>query len=216
MQSPFCQTPPCPSRREARRQSRRDAILKVAARSFLEHGYAATTMSGIAAELGGSKGTLWSYFPAKGLLFAAMLDRVTETFQQHLSLILNPEDDLAAALRGFARELIQKVTSPEAVALYRLVMGEANRFPEIGRIFHERALGRTRGLLAAYLGDMMTRGQLRTDDPHVAAQQLAGLCQSGCHQLLILGIIECADPARIETDVANSVGMFMRAYTPNA
>jgi hypothetical protein len=53
----------CPSRREARRLSRREAILEVAERSFLEQGYAATTMSAIAAELGGSKGTLWSYLP---------------------------------------------------------------------------------------------------------------------------------------------------------
>ncbi len=59
---------PCPaakpaSRREARRHSRRETILDVAAQWFLEHGYDGTTMSAIATALGGSKGTLWNYFP---------------------------------------------------------------------------------------------------------------------------------------------------------
>ena len=40
--------PPALSRRDARRRDRRDAILEVAQQSFLEHGYAATTMSAIA------------------------------------------------------------------------------------------------------------------------------------------------------------------------
>ena len=47
---------PC-SRREARRLTRREAILDVAQASFMEYGYAGTTMSAIAAMLGGSKGT---------------------------------------------------------------------------------------------------------------------------------------------------------------
>ena len=53
------------SRRELSRRSRREAILEVAARSFFAHGYAATSMSSIAGELGGSKGTLWTYFPPR-------------------------------------------------------------------------------------------------------------------------------------------------------
>ncbi len=206
--------PPCehPSRREVRRQSRREAILEVAERSFLEQGYAATTMSAIATELGGSKGTLWSYFPAKDLLFAAVLDRVTEAFQQQLTLLLNPDDDPEATLRRFARGILQKVTSPEALALHRLVMAEVNRFPETGRIFYERAAGRTRAQVAAYLAEVTARGLLRADDPQLAAQQLIALCLSGCHQMLMIRLIEHPDPDLIESDAAGAVATFMRAY----
>lgn len=200
------------SRRETRRQSRREAILDVAERSFMEHGYAATTMSAIAAALGGSKGTLWSYFPAKELLFAAVLDRATEAFQQQLTLILNPQDALEATLHRFARGFLQRVTSPEALALYRLAMGEANRFPETGRIFHDRALGRTLGVLAAYLAEIKARGLLRADDTRVAAQHLMALCLSGCHQMLLLRVIDDADASRIEGDAVSAVAAFMRAY----
>gem|GEM_PF-6945919 len=44
---------------------RRAAIVQLALRSFLAHGYEATTMSAIAKDMGGSKGTLWSYFSSE-------------------------------------------------------------------------------------------------------------------------------------------------------
>jgi AcrR family transcriptional regulator len=203
---------PCPSRREASRQSRREAILVVAERSFLEQGYAATSMSAIAAELGGSKGTLWSYFPAKDVLFAAVLDRATEAFQQQLTLILNPQDALDTTLCRFAQGVLKRVTSPESLALYRLVMAEANRFPETGRIFHERAMGRTLATLTAYLAQAKAQGLLQIDDARLAAQQLLGLCLSGCHQRLLLRVIDSVDPAMIEAEARAAVATFLRAY----
>jgi AcrR family transcriptional regulator len=206
---PLCEHP---SRREARRQTRREAILDVAERSFMEHGYAATTMSGIAAALGGSKGTLWSYFPAKDVLFAAVLDRATEAFQQQLTLLLNPQDDLETTLRRFARGFLQRLISPDALALYRLVMAEANRFPETGRIFHERATARTQSALAAYMNQQMARGLLRGDDPELPAQHLVALCMSGCHRLLLIRVIDSAKPEQIEADAVGAVATFLRAY----
>lgn len=203
-----------PTRREARRQSRRDAILEVAQRSFLERGYAATTMSGIAAELGGSKGTLWSYFPGKDLLFAAVLDRATEAFQRQLTLLLNPRDEPETTLRRFARGFLRRVTSPPSLALYRLVMAEATRFPETGRIYHERAIGRLHAQIAAYLAAVAARGALNVEDPLLAARQLISLCLAGCHQMLTMGLIESPNPALIEADVQASVDMFIRAYRP--
>lgn len=201
-----------PSRRETRRQTRRETILEVAERSFLEQGYAATTMSAIAAELGGSKGTLWSYFPAKDVLFAAVIDRATEAFQQQVTLILNPQDELEYTLHRFARGFLKRVTSPEALALYRLIMGEASRFPEVGRIFHDRAIGRTLRALAAYLDEIVARGLLCATDTELAAQQLLTLCLSGSHQMLLMRLIDCAEPERIEADALDAVATFMRAY----
>ena len=60
-----------PGKREARKEERREAILAIAKRVFLDQGYSGASMSAISAELGGSKGTLWSYFPSKEELFAA-------------------------------------------------------------------------------------------------------------------------------------------------
>jgi AcrR family transcriptional regulator len=203
---------PCRSRREARREARRDTILDVAAQSFLEHGYAATTMSAIAATLGGSKGTLWSYFPSKEVLFTAVLDRVTEAFRAQLALILNPQDGLEPALRRFCLEFVRKVTSPEAIALHRLVVGEAHRFPEIGRIFYERAPRQTQKLLAGFLEQAMAEGRLRRDDPLIAARQLTSLSMYGCHQQLLMAVIDSVSVEAIEADVERAMQTFLRAY----
>lgn len=206
---------PHPSRREANREARRDAILDVAAQWFLEHGYAGTTMSAIAAALGGSKGTLWNYFPAKEQLFAAVIERVAESFRAQLLEILNPDDnDVEATLRRYVSKFLTKVTSPEGVALHRLVVGEANRFPEIGQIFFEYAPRLTQAMLADYLAAAMEHGQLRKDDPLCAAQNLSGLCMAGCHQRLMMGVIDKADAAMIEADVERVVPVFMRSYNP--
>lgn len=208
-------SPSAPGRREARRRDRREAILVVAARYFLDNGYAATTMSGIAAALGGSKGTLWSHFPSKEELFAAVLDHATTAYRARLSEILDPCGDLVPTLHRVALSLLDKVTSPDAIALHRLVMSEGGRFPEMSRIFFQMAPRHTRALLADFLSGAMARGQLRVADPMKAARVLMTLTMSGCHQLLLLGQIATPSPEQIEEDAAFSVDIFVRAYAPD-
>jgi AcrR family transcriptional regulator len=201
-----------PGRREARRQSRRNAIVEVASRSFLESGYAGATMSDIAAQLGGSKATLWSYFPSKEVLFVAVVDQLTEAFRADLSMILASGGEVESALRRFCAEFLRKVTSGDGIALYRLVIRDACRFPEIGRIFHDRGPRLTQQQLADYLADAMRRGRLRAGDPLAAARQLIGLCLSGSHRRLLLGVIDTVAPEEIERDVSEAMDVFLRAY----
>ena len=203
-----------PTRREARRETRRDTILEVAGRSFLEHGYAGTTMSGIAAKLGGSKGTLWNYYPSKEVLFGAVLDRATAAFREQLTLTLSPDDSIEAALTKFCSKFLGKLTMPESLALHRLVVGEAARFPEMGRIFYERAPWKTQELLACYLEKAAEKGQIRCEDPFAAAQYLTSLCTARAQQQLLTGVIDTIPPDRIREEVASAVAVFLRAFRP--
>lgn len=206
--------PPATSRREAQRLARRQSILAVAADSFFQNGYAGTTMSDIAATLGGSKGTLWSYFPSKEELFAAVLIDATTAYRAELSRILNPLDDIATSLRHFCVSMLNKVTSPTAVALHRLVVAEGTRFPEIATIFFEHAPRSTRRLLADYLRAAMAKGQLRDADPDRAAHALMTLNLSGCHQQIVWGLIDGVTDEMIEHDAAFALDLFLRAYAP--
>lgn len=206
----------CLSRREVRRRDRRDAIIAVAKRSFLETGYAATTMSSIAAELGGSKGTLWSYFPSKEELFAAVLRDATKVYHASLAQLLDTGGELESTLLRFSHDLLRKVTSPDAIALHRLVAAEASRFPEMGAIFHELAPLYTRNLLARFLEGAMDKGQLRRADAMLAARTLVVLTLSGCHQQMIWGEIDAPEAKQIDADVSFAVDCFLRAYAPDA
>lgn len=201
-------------RREARKLDRREAIVEVAIDHFLQHGYAAATMSEIAAAIGGSKATLWSYFPSKEALFEAVLDRVTTMFRQQMIALLDPGADLEAVLRGFCRRFIEKVTSPRSVALYRLIIAEAGRFPEVGAIFYQRGPDTTLRFLAEFIELGMARGALRPGDPRQAATILIAQSMSGCHQQLLFGRIAQADPDEIDADADAAVDLLLRAYAP--
>jgi hypothetical protein len=92
------------------------------------------------------------------------------------------------------------------------VVGEANRFPEIGRIFYERAPRQTQQLLADYLADAMERGLLRREDPLVAARQLIALCLYGCQQQLLTGVIDTLSADKLETEVDHAMTTFLASY----
>jgi TetR/AcrR family transcriptional repressor of mexJK operon len=198
-------------KREARRQDRRLAILATARRMFLDNGYAATSMSAIAAELGGSKATLWNYFPSKEELFSAVLDDATADYRQQLTDLLRPTPDVEATVLAFTRGFLAKITSLEAVQLHRLVAAEAARSPEVGKIF-ARVPQRTRQLLGDFFATAMAAGQLRAADPNTAAHVLTSLCIGVQQRMLWGGPVpldrELEGEAHIATDV------FLRAYAP--
>jgi AcrR family transcriptional regulator len=200
-----------PGKREARKEERRLAILEVAKRSFLESGYSGTSMSAISAELGGSKGTLWSYFPSKEELFAAVLDHATVAYRQQLSSVLLPSADLYATIVTFCRSFIAKVTMEDGIRLHRLIAAEAGRFPEVGEIFFRRAPQPTQRMLADFFLHEMAAGHMREDDPLAAASVLASLCLGGLHQRVLWGIVE-PTPADVEKEARYAADIFAHAF----
>ncbi|CCW16898.1 Transcriptional regulator, TetR family [Sphingobium indicum BiD32] len=188
----------------------------VAQRYFLEHGFAGTTMSGIAAALGGSKGTLWSHFPSKEALFSAVLDRATRSFQAELTQILNPCGEVTATLLRACNSLIEKLTSPDAIALHRLIVAEGGRFPEMRQIFFDLAPLRVRHMFSTFLQGAMARGQLRAADPFDAARALIALVMSGSHQQMMMGQLAQTSSAQTAADADFAVTTFLRAYAPDS
>lgn len=202
---------PPSGKREVRKQERRETILAISAQSFMDNGYAATSMSAIAAELGGSKGTLWSYFSSKEELFAAVLEDRTAAYREQLETLLDPEQDLRTALTDFCRSFIDKVTQPDSIALHRLISAETPRFPEIGRIFYERAPEMTRKRIATFLEQHMRKGNLRESDPQRAARALLGLCLTGTQQEILWGQ-DIPDATRMAAEADYAVDVFLRAF----
>jgi len=200
-------------RREERRLERRRTILAVAAQSFLENGYDGTTMSGISAMLGGSKGTLWNHFSSKEELFETFLDEATAVFKQELMTILEPSRDLRPALETFTQRFIQKISLPDSIKLYRLVVGESGRSPEVGSIFYARAPGAVESILARFLEDHMKAGRLREDDPIAAGRFILAQCTGGDHQRMLCGG-PALDPDRARGHALKIVEIFMRLYAP--
>jgi len=196
---------------------RRKALVAAARESFFTDGYAGTAMSTIAARVGGSKTTLWAYFPSKQDLFAAVVDDVVETYGTALSIKLSQDEPLESELLRFAQAMMTTILSPPVLTLHRLVAGEAGRFPELGKMFFERGPKRGKAMLADFMAGAMKAQRLRTGDPMVAARQFVAMCQSGCFQRALHGCMDHIEPPMIEADIEAALDSFRRAWeNPNA
>ncbi|MFD1842355.1 TetR/AcrR family transcriptional regulator [Sphingomonas qilianensis] len=191
---------------------RRQAFVDAARDGFFANGYGATTMSSIAAKVGGSKTTLWAYFPSKEDLFAAVIDDIVERYSAALRIELDPNDAVEAVLRRFGSALMTTILSEQIIALHRLVIGEALRFPELGVIFYERGPKRGKARLAKFIEGAMADGRLRHGDAMLATRQFTGLCQAGRFHEVLVGIVGFSDAALGQHDVDAAVDSFMRAW----
>ncbi|MGE4411578.1 MAG: TetR/AcrR family transcriptional regulator [Sphingobium sp.] len=186
-------------RREARRLERRAAIMAVAQKHFSEQGYGGTSMSAIAAELGGSKSTLWTYFSSKEELFAAALDGWIQQFGFVREMEVN--GDLRQTLRRYCIDFLKVMLSLPARTLFRLIIAETPRFPEVGRIFYEHGPLWRHKALAAYLEEQVLAGNLREMDSLHASAQLHHLCM----QRLFMHVMWGLDPDISEENIAREI-----------
>ena len=174
-----------------KRDARREAIIATARDAFLRNGFAGTSMSHIAATLGGSKTTLWSYFPNKADLFIAVADDLVQEYIVWINGTLEEAQCLQTSLQHYGTQLIAALSSPQIDTLIRIVSGEAKRMPQLGELFH----------------------QIRGDcDTLVAAQHFMGLCKAGAYQRFMLGGSTAPDSAAIAADVRAATDIFLRAY----
>lgn len=201
---------PILGRREARKQDRRDAIVAAARRSFLEDGYAATSMSGLLKTLGGSKATLWSYFRSKEELFAAVIADVTAGFRQQVTGELLTPGEMEATFVNFCRVFMNKTAHADAVAAWRLVVGESGRFPEVGQIFYDQAAGHIERALATYIAEQIAAGRLRDEGATDMARVLIGM--SGAQQNRRLWGVEAAPADGMEAEARRFAGYFLRLF----
>ena len=194
------------------RMQRRQAFVDAARDAFFARGYGDTSMSSIAAAVGGSKTTLWAHFPSKEDLFAAVLDDVIGGFSDAMKMEFDPAEPVEVALHRFAGALMEKLLSPQILALNRVVIGEAQRFPEIGAMFYERGPKRGKARLAAFFAAAMSDGRPRPGDSMIAARQFSSMCQGGCFQEMMFGVAAFRSADDVTRDIEAAVDTFMRAW----
>jgi len=201
---------------KARRDDKRDAILDAARECFLSEGYAATSMSSIAARVGGSKGTLYNYFRSKEELFDAFIRRGCQALSEGVFEVADDGRDLRERLTRQAEAFVTLLLSPDALAIHRLVVGEGARFPELGRAFFAAGPKVVLGKLSDQFAGLMAEGRLREADPVVAAKHFKDLSVSGLHHMRLWGVIGDPTPEEIAAQAVRAVDTFLRAYASEA
>jgi hypothetical protein len=118
----------------------------------------------------------------------AVLDSAAAAFPSFMATVLDSEQDIRVVLTRFCETFLERISRPEAIALQRLIISQAERFPEIVRIFYDRAPAINYATLAKFFSHQMAAGVIRADDPNEAARMLLDLCTGGYHDLVLYGV----------------------------
>jgi TetR/AcrR family transcriptional repressor of mexJK operon len=201
---------------EPRSVRKRNEILDAATSLFLVHGYLGTSMDEIAALARVSKQTVYKHFADKESLFSAIVAAAVDAAGNPVldeTDALGESDDLAADLTAFARGQLARVMQPRLMQLRRLVIGEANRFPELGRGFYERGAGRSIAGMAAAFERLTARGQLHAHDPELAAAHFNWLVMAApVNRAMLLGDDAIPSAAELDRYAEGGVKAFLAAY----
>ncbi|UVL62914.1 TetR/AcrR family transcriptional regulator [Pseudomonas sp. B21-032] len=138
----------------ARGLQRRHALIEAATRTFIEHGFEGATLDMIIDLAGGSRGTLYSSFGGKEGLFAAVIERMIEEIFVAPDPGSAAHDSLERVLEHYGRRFLHGLLAPRSIGLYRLIVAEAPRFPQIGEHFYTLGPERSYQLLAERLGQL--------------------------------------------------------------
>ena len=195
---------------------KRQLIVDTAYRLFRANGFEKTSMSEITAQVGGSKATLYNYFPSKEELFVECMFGIAENYLEGVfSCLQEPSENIKTALQGFGENVTRLMCSPEIVSIQHLMIAEAGR-AGVGKLFYEK-ISALQEEMAAFIGIAMDAGKLRPDDSRLASDQLRALLETEIFYQYILCVRTAVpDDAEITALAKRAVDTFLRAYTPNA
>jgi AcrR family transcriptional regulator len=199
--------------RASSRDQRRETILNVAREVFFEQGYTAASMSTIAARLGGSKGTLYNYFKSKEELFEAQVRDMCGAAADRI-LEVATDGEPRETLTRLGEQYLQHLYSQQTVQMFRILVAEAQRSPELARVFYEVGPARGQKGLEAYVEAARARGSLEVRDCALAAEQFLSLCKGRAHLQFLLNLIPALTLAQIRLQIAQAVDAFMALYGP--
>ncbi|GGL46761.1 TetR/AcrR family transcriptional regulator [Planomonospora parontospora] len=201
---------------ESRSARKRREIMEAATQVFLTKGYLGTSMDEVAALAKVSKQTVYKHFADKENLYTQIVLATTDKVEALFTVVtksLADSDDLEGDLRAMARQFIAFLVQPDRLRLRRLVIAEADRFPELSRTYFERGPDRVHGLLADSLTTLHERGRLRAADPRLAAEQLTWLIISiPLNKVMLCGSQETFTEDQLHHYADEGVRVFLAAY----
>jgi TetR/AcrR family transcriptional regulator, mexJK operon transcriptional repressor len=203
---------------EGRTARKRRAILSAATEVFLQHGYLGASMDEVAARAGVSKQTVYKQFADKQHLFSEIVlgttVQVVDGFARAFANTLEEATDVRQAFRDLARLFLDSLLQPDVLRLRRLVLAEADRFPDISGAWFDGAFHRSMVLLGESMNRLAERGMLRDlPDPPLAAYQFAGLVMyKPMNQAMFGGTGTQPSADELEDIADRAAAVFLAAY----
>lgn len=141
------------------KEEKRLAAVEAATELFFEQGYERTSLQQIATRAGVSTATLFKRYPTKAALFEAIVERFW-SLETECEATAIPSGDLEAGLLKFGHDYAQRMRRPEMASMFRLIIAESLRFPDLGQTLFNKGYGPFLGRLSTYLRNQVTQGNL--------------------------------------------------------
>ncbi len=201
------------SDKERRRRAKHRRILDAALAEFARNGYSGASMQAIAKRAGVSKPTLYQYFGQKNALLAAVLD---EGKSELLAPFENTGDKpLVAVLWHFAWTYAGFVLRADMLSLARLIIGEAERLPDVARDYQQYGPLKALAGVVTYLEGRKSAGVVGFEDAELAAQNLWSLILSAPREHLLHNPDKKLDRDALARSIVNGLEVFLKAYSTN-
>ncbi len=147
------------------------AITQAAGEIFLKEGFEAASMDAIARHADVSKATLYARFSSKDVLFSAVMKAQREDFERELDdLTAEPDGDTAERLTRAGKNLLTFFLSPPRLQMFRVIIAESERIPEICQNFLHTSREHARQQIAGIFRDGIESGQLIAHDADESAR----------------------------------------------
>ena len=193
----------------SRGKKRKAKILSAATKLFLAVGYGDTSIDAIVEKSGGSKATLYSYYPTKADLFRAVIDSIVT---YHEGPVLESHDNVRDTLIDFSEHRLRVVFSREHRSLIRLIVSERDRFPDIARMYYEQGPLHSHMLLRDYFEKLIEQRLIDMRSADEACDFFRGMLM---HQRYIEQLYLDARPQseeEISVKARHVVDRFLDAY----
>jgi TetR/AcrR family transcriptional regulator, mexJK operon transcriptional repressor len=178
-------------------------------------GYGSCSMSSIAAHLGGSKATLYSYFSSKENLFEAAMEFHCEQLLAPMRYLLDLDvEDLEALLGRFGQKFLECIYSAESLDIYRLIESEGARFPKIAETFFRVGPNFVIENLNQILERFFASGTISCFDTALASNQFIGMLKGDRHLRYTTGLLPAPGKAEIERHARHAARIFVRGLKP--
>ncbi len=192
-----------------RQREKSDRIRKAAHDEFCENGYDGASMDRIAMRADVSKPTLYQYFGGKDELLEAVLDAGRTQIVAPLTV---KEGPLVERLWRFSWVYADFVLRPDMLSLARLILGEASRRPEAAQAYHQNGPARALEGLVEFIRAGVDAGELRTDAPDLAAQNLWSLILSGPRDHYLHYADQRPTQHELLRSISHGLRVFLKAY----
>lgn len=205
---------------ETRIKRSQEKILSAAEEVFLHHGFLGANMDAVAETAGVSKQTVYAHYKSKEALFIQVVERMTGGAAQEIGE--DVEDDFEGVpveefLIDVAIAQLRVVMTPRLMRLRRMVIGEVERFPELGRSLYENGPQRSIRRLTRAIEHYTNGGELTCEDPISAATHFNWLVMGGpTNEAMMLGDSSILSRSELEPHARESVGVFLAAFRAKA